>query len=60
MKKKIILIFGANGLIGKQLFSSKELNLKYHLIGFDIKKKAKEKIIKMNTLNTKSLKKKIK
>ena len=59
MKKKIILIFGANGLIGKQLFSSKELNLKYHLIGFDIKKKAKEKIIKMNTLNTKSLKKKL-
>lgn len=59
MKKKNILIFGASGLIGKQLFLSPKLNLDYNVIGFDIKSKNDKRIIKLNTLDSKNIKKKI-
>ena len=51
MKKKNILIFGAGGLIGKEIIKSSNLNNQFNIIGLDIKTKSSSKIIKVNTLN---------
>ena len=59
MKKKNILIFGAEGLIGKELIKSKTLNNQFNIIGLDIKPKLRSKIIRANTLNYNGLKTKI-
>ena len=37
MKKKNILIFGAGGLIGKEIIKSTNLNNQFNIIGLDIK-----------------------
>ena len=58
MKKKNILIFGAGGLIGKEIIKSSNLNNQFNIIGLDIKTKSSSKIIKVNTLNYNTLKKK--
>ena len=59
MKKKNILIFGAGGLIGKEIIKSSNLNNQFNIIGLDIKTKSSSKIIKVNTLNYNALKTKI-
>ena len=59
MKKKNVLIFGAQGLIGRQLYLCKKLNKEYNIIGLDLKNNLNKKIIKINTLDEKKLKNKI-
>ena len=59
MKKKNVLIFGAQGLIGRQLYFSKKLNKEYNIIGLDLRNNLDRKIIKINTLDEKKLKNKI-
>ena len=55
--KKNVLIFGAEGLIGKEIIKSSNLKNQFNIIGLDINKKSKSKIIKANTLNYNNLKK---
>ncbi len=59
MKKKNVLIFGAQGLIGRELYFSKKLNKEYNIIGLDLRNNLDKKIIKINTLDEKKLKKKL-
>ena len=56
-KMKNVLIFGAEGLIGKEIIKSSNLKNQFNIIGLDINKKSKSKIIKANTLNYNNLKK---
>ena len=48
---------GAQGLIGRQLYFSKKLNKEYNIIGLDLQNNLDRKIIKINTLDEKKLKK---
>jgi NAD(P)-dependent dehydrogenase (short-subunit alcohol dehydrogenase family) len=59
MKKKNVLIFGAQGLIGRQLYLCNKLNREYNIIGLDLRNNLNKEIIKINTLNEKKLIKKL-